>query len=151
MFMGRPLPNHDIYMEKLSLYAEACEITIEYRDIDGDAAYIPSRRVIKLDKDMPESTEVAALAHELGHCNDDALQDDVLWKKIDKAYQVFYKGSANKKQKILVLECEQRAWDHAKGICKKLRIPLGKWFTEEEKDSLDSYKESADAEKIRAE
>lgn len=140
--MGRSLPNFDIYMDKLRMYSEACELTIEYRDVDGDGVYLPSRRVIKLDKDLPESTEVATLLHEMGHTLDDALHDPIMEKRIDKCYKAFYKDKATFDQKIVVFDCEKRAWVYARGIAKKLRIPLGKWFAEEEEDSLKSYMES---------
>src|SRR5271165_6485353 len=105
-FMGRPLKNFDLYMDKLRVYAEACELTLEYRDVDGDGIYLPSRRVIKLDKDLPESTEVACLLHELAHTMDDALHDPISEKKLDKAYKAFYKDKATKKQKEAVIACE---------------------------------------------
>lgn len=140
--MGRPLKNYDIYIDKIKLYIDACELTLEYRDIDGDGMYIPSRRVIKLDKDLPESTEIATLLHECGHTLDDALHDPIMEKKLDKCYKAVYKDKASYDQKQLVVACEERAWVFGRAIAKKLRIRLGKWFDVEEKEALDSYKES---------
>lgn len=147
--MGRPLKNFDTYKDKLQAYIDACELTIEYREVDGDGAYLPSRRVIKLDKDLPESTEIATILHECGHSTDDALHDPFSEKKLDKAYKAFYNDKATYNQKKAVIECEQRAWIFARGIAKKLRIPLGKWFDAEEKESLKSYQESSDVEETR--
>lgn len=151
MWMGRPLKNFDIYMDKLRMYVEACELTLEYKDIDGDGVYLPSRRVITLDKDLPESTEVATLLHEMGHTMDDSLYDPASEKKLDKAYKAVYKNKASYDQTQAVLACEQRAWVFARGIAKKIRIPLGKWFDQEEKDALNSYMGSDNAEKAGAE
>lgn len=137
--MGRTLKNHDLYMEKLLAYAYACEITIEYKEMDGDGSYVPSRRKVKLDKDLPESTEVATLLHELGHSLDDNLTDKKIELVMDKAYKAFYKRSANKRQVEHVVECEKRAWVYGRGIAKKLRIPLGKWYDEEERTALEGY------------
>jgi len=138
--MGRPLKNYDIYIDKLKLYAEACEIEIVYRDVPGDGIYMPSKRRISIDKDLPESTEIATLTHELGHAMDDTLYDKRSMKILDKAFPAYYNGTATESQKQAVIECERRAWVFARGIAKKLRIPLGKWFTSEEQEALADYK-----------
>lgn len=151
MYMGRVLKNFDLYMDKLRLYAEACELIVEYKDIDGDGIYLPSKRKIQLDKDLPESTEVATFLHELAHTMDDALHDPCTEKKLDRAYKAFYKDRASYDQKHLVIACETRAWTYARGIAKKIRIPLGKWFYEEEEEALKSYQESGNDEETREE
>lgn len=138
--MGRSLKNYDIYIEKIQAYTEACEITIEYKDVPGDGAYMPSRRVISVDKDLPESTEIATLLHEMGHSMDDTLYDKRSMKILDKAFPAFYNGTATEAQKAAVIECERRAWVFARGIAKKLRIPLGKWFDKEENEALSDYR-----------
>ena len=139
--MGRPLKNFDIYLDKLKLYAEACEIEIVYRDVPGDGAYIPTKRRINIDKDLPESTEIATLSHEMGHAMDDTLYDKRSMKILDKAFPAYYAGTATEAQKQAVIECERRAWVFARGIAKKLRIPLGKWFTNEESEAMSAYRE----------
>lgn len=137
--MGRPLKRYDDYLDKLKLYAEACEITIEYKSVDGDGVYVPSRRKIVLDPDLPESTEIATLLHEIGHSMDDTLINKRTEKVMDRAYKAFYDQSASKKQVEKVVECEKRAWIYGRSIAKKLRIPLGKWYDYEEKSALEGY------------
>ena len=137
---GRPLKNYDLYIDKLQAYATACEITVEYRDEPGDGKYIPTRRKLVLDKDLPESTEIATFLHELGHSLDDTLYTKPVDKKMDAAYKAFYNATPTQKQKDLVVECEQRAWMYGRSTAKKLRIPLGKWFDSEESEALSEYR-----------
>lgn len=139
--MGRSLKNFDQYFQKLEHYCQASEIEIQYKEHDNDGSWVPSRRRIILDRDLDESTAVSTLLHELGHTTDDYLKDPKQEKKYDKAYKAFYDSTASEKQKKLVIECEERAWMYGRGIAKKLRIPLGKWFNVEEKQALESYKE----------
>ena len=144
--MGRKLPKYDNYIEKLSLYCRASEIAIEHKEYDGDGAYVPTRRKIILDRDLDESTEVAVLLHECGHMLDDALNDPIELKKLDKAYMAFYKNEANDEQKELVYACEERAWNCGRAVAKKLRIKLGNWYDEEELISLADYRDEAENE-----
>ena len=137
--MGRTLRNHDIYLEKLTRYCEACELTLEYKEYPNDGAFVPSRRVIVIDRDLDDSTEIATFLHELGHSTDDSLKEPKALVKYDKAYTAFYKNDANEKQKKLVFECEQRAWEYGRGIARKLRIRLGKWYDAEEAEALLDY------------
>lgn len=139
---GRPLPNFDLYLDKLGAYAKACEITIEYRDEPGDGAYIPARRKIVLDKDLPESTEIATFLHELGHSLDDKLYDKIEFKKLDRLYKLVYKGKLPAAKLPEVLECEKRAWVFGRAIAKKLRIPLGSWYSREEAEALSHYEQT---------
>lgn len=140
---GRPLKNFDTYRDKLEAYSKACELTLEYRDHDGDGTYFPSRRKIVIDKDLPESTEIATFLHEIGHSMDDTLHSKSMEKKFDKAYKAIYskRKKPTPQQKELVLGCEERAWMYGRAIAKKLRIPLGKWYDEEQTDALKSYRD----------
>ncbi len=139
--MGRVLKNFDIYKDKLLQYVEACSLTIAYREEDGDARYVPSRRKIYLDRDLSESTEIACLLHEIGHSMDDTLSAKSLEKKIDRAYYAAYNKKPTTLQKELVVGCEERAWVYGRSIAKRLKIPLGKWFDREESDALKSYRD----------
>ena len=137
---GRSLPNYELYKEKLETYCSACEISVEYKDYSGDGAYMPSKRKIVLDCDLPESTEIATWLHELGHSLDDTLYTKKGEQSYSKAFNAFYKDEATQEQKDLVVAAETRAWMYAKSIAKKLRIPLGKWFKEEEIEALNAYR-----------
>jgi hypothetical protein len=139
MGVGRKLPKYRDYYDKLVLYIAACELTLERREVGGDGEYIPNRRVIALDIDLDESSEIAILLHELAHSFDDALANPKTLKKLDKAYSAMFKNEANEKQAALILECEKRAWTYGRAIAKKLRIPLGAWYDKEEKSGLEGY------------
>lgn len=138
---GRSLPNYDHYLDKLKLYASACEITVEYKEEPGEGIYIPKRRTLRIDPNLEESSVIAIFLHELGHSLDDSLTQPKYEKKLDKAYNAMYRKEAGAKHRALIMECEQRAWGFARGLAKKLRIPLGKWFDREEEDALQSYRE----------
>jgi Zn-dependent peptidase ImmA (M78 family) len=139
---GRKLKNYDKYLEKIEHYAQACEITIKYGQEDGDGSYSPARRTVKIDENLSDSAELATLLHELGHVLDDSTRQRFEEPKLSSAYNAVYNKKPTKKQIELVLECEEAAWVYARAIAKKLRIPLGKWFDDEMKDGLDSYRET---------
>jgi hypothetical protein len=141
--VGRKLKKYDEYLEKLLTYAQACEIEVIYTEVEGDGQYVPTQRKITIDESLEDSTEIATLMHELGHSTDDALKDPKKLKKIDKAYKAFYSGESTEKQKKLVLECEEKAWFYGRGIARKLRIPLGKWYDLEQTEALKDYGEEA--------
>jgi hypothetical protein len=137
---GRPLRKYDDYLDKIKLYCEACQITLEFRDVPGDGMYVPTLRKIVIDRDLPESTEIATILHELAHSMDDSLSDKKMMRKLDKAYPAFYKGTATEAQKQLVIDCETRAWAFSVSLAKRLRIPLGKWFYAEQTEALNDYR-----------
>lgn len=134
------LRRYEDYLTKLQHYAAACDIEIEYRLEPSDGLYIPSQRKVVLDKDLEPGEEIATLLHELGHMLDDALQEPD--SNLNRAYQAVYRKKPTINQRRLVLECEQRAWDCGRGIAKKLRIPLGKWYDREMQDALQSYRDT---------
>lgn len=136
---GRPLPNYDAYQAKILAYAEACEIKVQYRDQPGDGAYIPTLRKIAIDKDLPESTEIATLLHELGHAMDETLLDKRVAKRLNRLYMRVYTVKLSKARLGEIIDCERRAWALGRSVAKSLRIPLGKWFEREEQDALAQY------------
>lgn len=140
---GRPLKNYDNYHEKILAYLEACGLTLEYREVDGDGMYSPSRRKITVSPDLPESTEIATLLHEAGHSLDDTLYNKRTMKVHDKAYNAYYDGTATRVQCELVIEAEKRAWLYGRSVAKQLKIPLGKWYQAEQDDALNGYIEES--------
>lgn len=138
--MGRQLPKYLEYLHKIKLYLRICEIKLERKYIDTEALWIPSRRAVVVDRELEESTEIAVLLHELGHSLDDALTRNQ--KSHDRAYTAFYKGKASDTQKQLIRLCEERAWDNAEALARKLKIRLGPWFYSERKRCLRSYSSS---------
>lgn len=138
----RGLRKHEEYLEKIFQYCSAVEISVVYRLEPSDGVYMPSRRQIVLDKDLEPHEEVATLLHELGHAMDDSLTSGTpQYKKLERAYRVIYDKRPTKRQKELVHETEVRAWEYGKGIAKKLRIPLGKWYGAVRDEALLSYSE----------
>ncbi len=136
---GRPLPNYDDYLDKLKCYIKACELTLEYRDEPCDGVWIPARRTIAIDKDLQESTEIAIILHELGHSLDDAMASPKVANAYSRAYTAFYANRLTKKQRQHILTCEQTAWNNGRALATRLRIPLGKWFSDEEAACLKSF------------
>ncbi len=134
------LRNYDRYFLILENYARANGVTIEYRDEPGSGAWVPSRRKIVLDPGLSQSFEIAVLLHELGHLLDDTLFDKKREAKLDKAYGADHGGSATASQRALILLCEERAWNFGRGVAKKLRIRLGKWYDKAVAESLQSYR-----------
>lgn len=139
--MGRDLKKYDEYLDKIKTYAAAIEIKIERKEEPSDGVYLPTRRVIRVDPDLDESEEISVLLHELGH-----MLDDVIFMtdndEINDAYSKVYVQKLTKKQLEIVLGCEQRAWDNGRGLAKKLRIRLGKWYDIEEKSAMEDYSEN---------
>lgn len=140
---GRKLKRYDEYLQKLELYAEASGIKIEYAVNDSDGVYLPIKRIVRVDPDLPESVELAVILHELGHSLDDSLTsiNQHRYRMISRAYVAFYNEKATHHQKNLVMGCEERAWANGRAIAKQVRIPLGKWFDEMAKSYLRLNKE----------
>lgn len=137
---GRVLKNHDVYLQKLEVYAKACEIKILYKEDRDLGGYSPTKRAVYLSPDMPESTEIAILLHELGHQLDDHLHAPTHNNALSMAYYASYERKPTRRQKARVLSCERRAWRCARAIAKRLRIPLGKWFEKERDEALAGYR-----------
>lgn len=140
---GRKLKNFDLYIQKINLMVEASGLKVTYKELGTDAEYVPTRRGINVDNDLPQSNEVAALLHELGHHSDDSLLDSKYCAKLSKAYRAVYTSTPSVKQLALVLECENRAWNYAVGIAKQLKIPLGRWFYSYKELCIKDYEEKS--------
>lgn len=139
----RKLKNCQEYLRRLMLFAEATGVKVEYGDIDSEGVWMPASNKIKLDNDLSSSDLIASLLHELGHSVDDMIDTESAYQnRLYKAYNKIYVSKASKKQKYLVIECEQRAWNNAREIAKRLKIRLGKWFDDAEKYCLDCYREN---------
>lgn len=138
--MGRTLKNHDLYMQRLEAYAAASHVELVWEEEPDGGAWVPARRLIRIDPHLTDSDEVATLCHELGHSEDDSFQRKRVWKKLDRAYSAFQRGRQTPEQYQAVIECEERAWRFGRAIAKRLKIPLGKWFDDEERSALAAYR-----------
>ncbi len=138
----RALKHYEAYLERLFAFAKATGVKIRYdENQSSEGVWMPSIRKIKLDTDLSQSGEIASLLHELGHSLDDMLSTPAkLDEKLYKAYDAMYKDTCTKKQRALVVACEERAWNNGRDIANRLRIRLGKWYDQAEKYCLDSYK-----------
>lgn len=136
---GRPLKNFDDYRDVLKRYAKAAGILVRYRKTGPEAVYQPAERIVTLSPNLPESTEIAVFLHELGHAMDE-MPDAETWN----AYQALYGRTASPSHRRIVLKYERRAWKFGRVLAKRLKIPLGKWFDEEEQESLASYQNWGD-------
>lgn len=133
---------------KLLKYAESSGVTVVYVERNESASWKRDLRTIQLSPDSSGKVEeLALLLHELGHMRDDFTLGKV--KEIDLAYKQFNKlisghiKSASKKNKIIVIDTEYRAWNYGIAIAKQLGIRLGKWYFSEMESGLQTYFEYA--------
>jgi hypothetical protein len=138
----RDLKKYDEYLEILKIYAKCIGIKLKIGDFDDEGMWLPYTNTIKVDKYMSNADEIATILHELGHAIDDAFDMSYKLGDIHAAYEAVYNTKATKKQKSLVIKCERLAWKNGRAIAKQLKIRLGKWYTEVEKESINSYKKS---------
>ena len=138
--MSRSLKHYKAYKQKLLDYASVINVTVEFKSEAGDGIYMPSKRKIRIDDDLDESTEIATFLHELGHAVDDLMSNGLHGSYVSTAYNCVYNGKPTAIQLGKVVKCEEIAWSKGRGIAKKLGIRLGKWYTEEEKAGLKDYK-----------
>lgn len=136
--MGRcrqTLKNYSLYLSKLTHYATSLGLKITIKPYIDDGAYIPTRNEIVADNTSSQSKRIAVLLHEFGHHLDLYLSSHT-YDAIDEAYSA---KKPSKIQRKLIIECEKIAWSKGRTIAKMLKIPLGKWFDETEKDCLSTY------------
>lgn len=136
----KPLKNYRLYVKAIQLYAKAIHIKLEFSAYDGDGAYVPSKRLIRVDPELSEAPTVAVLLHELGHALDDTLMSKKRFREVDRAYRNV-DTPRYKKHKKAILRTERRAWEYGKIIAKILGISLGKWYDNARDLRLKAYKE----------
>ncbi len=126
------------------MFAKSLNIDIMYTEVDSEGVYIPARNLIRIDSDLSESSTIAVFLHELGHVLDINLVDlstSRIKSRIERAYTALDKKKATKTQIACIVKYETRAWDLARSLAKKLKIPLGKWFDQAQTCCTNSYKE----------
>lgn len=133
------LKHYDKYIRLLETFAKALGVKIKYSArLDNDGQYSPVRKCITLAEDMSETSTLATLLHEVGHCLDDmSIRDHTL---TDKAYIAFYEERFTPQQRRLVLRREKTAWSVGLGLANLLRIRIGKWYFKEEESALTQYR-----------
>lgn len=118
--MGRDLPRFEDYRRSIRCYLRRHGISLRYAEVDGDGCYRVGRKCIIICPDLPETTEIAVILHELGHHLDEFLGG------ICHTTTRYYS--------------ESRAWNLGRVIAARLDIPLGAWYRAEEKDALHDYR-----------
>lgn len=133
---------------KLLKYAESSGVSVVYIERNESASWKKDLRVIQLSPDTSGKVEeLPLLLHELGHMRDDFTLG--VNKDLEKAYVQFnklmsgYIKNISKKNKILVIDTEYRAWVYGIAIAKQLSIRLGKWYYKEMEVNLMAYFEYA--------
>jgi len=137
------LKHYERYISSITNFASALDIEIIYKPYDESAAWLPSTNKIIMDDNVSQTEEVASLLHELGHAVSDLFDTpDADIKAIEKAYGVIYTNSpVSAKNLSVVLATEQRAWNTGREIAKRLKIRLGKWYTNVELECMEAYNE----------
>lgn len=129
------------YKKRLLLFAQAVNIRVQYRPVDGDGAYIPVKRKVIIDDDLTPEEEIATLLHELGHVLEDAMAPDNNKRdRLERAYVRVYDAKETPNQLRMVLRCERKAWAMGRAIAILLGIKLGPWYDKSIKDSIAAYK-----------
>lgn len=139
---GRTLKNYEIYKAKLMVFAKLLRVRVVYIDRGVEGSWSVANRRINIDEGLDESTEIATLLHELGHCLHDAFTNSSprTQNAINTAYSDFYNEMHRKYQKDIVLKSEKMAWDNGRMIANVLSIRLGKWYDREEEVCLRDYR-----------
>ncbi len=134
-----PLKNYLIYLKKIETYAKASGIRIYWRDSAEDLFNHRGSFVV-IDSTLSETDEIATLLHEIGHGLDPSFILQTSQTLFD-AYDASYSRKSNNVQDDMVYEAEVRAWNNGRVLAKLLKIPLGKWYSKVEEESLKTYKE----------
>lgn len=133
------LKNYKKHLNKLVTLANSFGVTVEFKPELDDGIYIPSKRKIRIDDDMTQTETIATLLHEIGHLLDDVANVDVNVTSMSKAYKAVYYGRPTKLQKVVVVNCEIRAWLIGSALAKNLKINLGSWYDVHMASALNSY------------
>lgn len=138
---GVGLKHYVRYRRSIERYAASVGIKIVHGNGDDDGVYVASRRIVRIDPEMDESTEIAVLLHELGHALDTFLMIEKSQKRLEKAYTAVYADRHSPNQRKEVIRCEKRAWQLGRILAKQLHIRLGKWYVTAQTQYLKTYRE----------
>lgn len=135
------IPNYSIYHKKLVRFIHSLGVKlIEKDDAEDDGMYIPLRKTIRIAGELGPAEEIAVLLHEVGHVLDEIVGFKLHTASLEKAYAAIYTGKFTEHQRKLVLRTEKRAWVNARELARYLKIPLGKWFSDTQKQCLNDYR-----------
>ena len=137
------LKNYKSYLKKIKAYARLCNVKIIFRkEVDGTGEYRPSRREVVIERGLNQSEIISTLLHELGHFIDDLRNPLNHFSNRfhnDGRTAIERDRDLTMLQKKRVLKLEKEAWKNGRALASQLNIPLGQWFSKDEKSSLNSY------------
>ena len=135
------LKHYDDYKARLINFALAHEIEVRFVP-GGEDAWLPAKRIIRIDEEQSDVDKIASLLHELGHAIDELTNiNEKKIAELEDAYKVVYTAKRiSSKRKRTVLSHERKAWKIGRAIAKVLKIRLGKWYTDIEHRCLEAYK-----------
>lgn len=138
--MRASLKNYDAYASSIRLYCKTIRIKLEFSAVDGDGAYVPARRLIRVDPELSEANTIAVLLHELGHLLDDTILNKEKFREVEKAYTSLHKRKLRPGHKKTIIRTEVRAWEYGRVVAKILGIRLGKWYDSARAECIKAYK-----------
>jgi hypothetical protein len=141
--MGACLPRYETYLKSIRLYCRAIQLKLEFSAADGDGAYVPSRRIIRVDPELSEASTIAVLLHELGHVLDDTTIKKAKFREVERAYTRLHKAPhrLSPVHSKTIIRTERRAWEYGRVVAKILGIPIGRWYDKTMAGCIKAYKE----------
>lgn len=135
------LKHYAEYSRRLQTFARAMGISVLYKEYESDGEWCPHTRRIIINTEQSQSSEIASFLHELGHSLDDLLsKGGELNNQANMAYGALYYGRPTKSQRKLVVMYETKAWKNGRDIAARLKIPLGKWYSQARSYCLGIYR-----------
>jgi len=132
------------HIESIELYLLLCQVRVKYiPDLISGGVYSPSARTILIDENLNVKQKMFTLLHEAGHFIDYSTNPksftnashNIARRKIEKSQKL------SLAQKRAIIRNETKAWKYAKGLARQLKIPLGKNFEKDRKESLKTYRQ----------
>lgn len=137
------LRNYNLYMKKIKAFARLCNVRITFvKNLPESGEYRPLRREVIIDRNLDQAAKLSTLLHELGHFMDDLRNPFNNFANRfhnDGRTAIDQERHLTMNQKKKILKTEKEAWKNARALASQLNIPLGKWFNQDEKSSLNSY------------
>ena len=135
------LKNEDLYFNKILTYCNAVGITVFYKPLLNNAQIYDKK--IYIDPTFTGSHLISVLLHEIGHFEDDIVNNNQFNELYAQAsIKVDNNIALNQKEFDCIMKCEVGAWLKGEHIAKKLKIPLGKWYLKSMNKFLTPYYET---------
>lgn len=135
------LKNYELYVKNIRLFCKSIRLRLQFSAADGDGAYLPARRIIRVDPELSESETIAVLLHELGHVLDDTMLNKARFRDVTRAYtNLNQERPLTSVQRRTIIRTEERAWEYGRVVAKILGIPLGRWYDKKMAYCLKAYK-----------